>query len=64
MERVEKIREIHYHDAKNTKWYYDIKSNTFYNAANNRLAPSSIQKLLKNKNFMEGINKAKKILGE
>lgn len=53
-----------YHDANNNKYYYDINSNAFYDPKTGGLAPSSIQKLLNDEKFMEGIKKALRILGE
>ena len=60
----ERPGQIHYHDSDNNKWYYDIENNTFYNQKTGDLAPKSVQKLLKDNNFMKGIKKALGILGE
>ena len=60
----ERPGQIHYHDPDNTKWYYNIKNNFFYNQKTSDLAPKSVQKLLRDKNFMKGIRKALEILGE
>ena len=60
----ERPGQIHYHDANNNKYYYDIDSNTFYDQKTGELAPKSIQKLLNDKEFMKGIEKALQILGE
>jgi len=64
VEILQRAWQIHYHESNNTKWYYDISNNAFYNEKTGDLAPSRIQKLLNDKDFMNGINKAKKILGE
>lgn len=56
--------QVHYHESNNKKWYYDTVNNKFYNEKTGELAPSRIQNLLKNKEFMKGIEKALKILGE
>ena len=56
--------QIHYHDGKNKKYIYDIKNNYFYDAKTGQLAPNKVQNLLKNKDFVKGINSALKILGE
>ena len=60
----ERPGQIHYHEPNNKKWIYDINNNRFYDQTTNGLAPKSIQNLLKNTEFMNGINKALKILGE
>lgn len=60
----ERPGQIHYHDSNNNKWYYDIENNTFYDQKTGDLAPKSVQKLLKDNNFMKGIKKALGILGE
>ena len=56
--------QIHYHDANNIKFYYNIKDKLFYDQKTNKLAPKSIQNLLKDRNFTKEIDKALKILGE
>ncbi|MDO4504234.1 MAG: hypothetical protein Q4B84_03745 [Clostridia bacterium] len=56
--------QIHYHDANNNKFYYDIKNKIFYDQKTNKLAPKSVQNLLKDKNFIKEIGTALKILGE
>ena len=56
--------QIHYHDAKNNKYMYDIKNKSFYDAKTGQLAPNKVQKLLNNKDFAKGIDSAMKILGE
>ena len=56
--------QIHYHDVNNKKYYYDIENKIFYDKETDNLAPKGIQKLLDNKKFMKGINKALEILGE
>ncbi len=55
--------QVHYHDANNNKYCYDIDNNKFYDQRTGKLAPPNIQKLLKDKDFMNGIKKALKILG-
>ena len=56
--------QIHYHDANNKKYTYNLDNGKFYDYNTGELAPNSIQKLLDDKSFMSGINKAKKYLGE
>jgi RHS repeat-associated protein len=56
--------QIHYHDAKNNKWYYDSVEKTFYNQKTGELAPKKIQKLLNNSDFQKAIKKGLDILGE
>ncbi|WP_051934024.1 T7SS effector LXG polymorphic toxin [Carnobacterium gallinarum] len=56
--------DIHYHDSNNTKWRYDIKNNEFINPKTGELAPQKIQKLLKNKDILKGIQKALEVLGK
>lgn len=56
--------QIHYHDAKNNKYMYDIKNKSFYDAETGQPAPNRIQKLLNTKEFAKGIDSAMKILGE
>jgi len=51
----ERPGQIHYHDTNNSKYYYDIEINMFYNQKTGELAAKSIQKLLKDNNFMKGI---------
>ncbi len=60
----ERPGQIHYHDTDNNKYYYDIENNVFYDPATGNDAPKSIQKLLKDSIFMQGIKKTLKILGE
>ncbi len=43
---------------------YDIKNKKFYNPDTNELAPKNVQNLLKDKNFMKGIEKGLETLGE
>ena len=53
---------VHYHEPDNTKWYYNLKKNTFTDFDGNP-APSRIQKLLKkDKNITKGLSKAYKYL--
>ncbi|NRT35271.1 hypothetical protein BJV38_002143 [Clostridium beijerinckii] len=56
--------QIHYHEPNNTKWYFDIIKKVFYDPKTGQLAPKKIQKLLDNDDFIKGINKALKLLGE
>jgi len=60
----ERLGQIHYHDAKNNKWYYDLVNNEFYNQSTGGLAPNKIQKLLNDNEVQKAIDKALKILGE
>ena len=55
--------QIHYHEPNNTKWYYDIDNNQFYDQKTGNLASNKIQKLLKDSSFIQGIKKALKVLG-
>jgi hypothetical protein len=55
---------LHYHDPNNRKYYYDIKEKTFFDAKTGMIAPKKIQKLLNNSDFMKGIKKGLKYLGE
>ena len=56
--------QIHYHDTNNKKYTYNIADGKFYDYDTGELASNRIQKLLDDKSFMSGINKAKKYLGE
>ncbi len=56
--------QIHYQDANNKKWIYNIDDGKFYSADTNELAPRSIQKLLDDPKFYSGIQKALDLLGE
>ena len=60
----ERPGQIHYHDAKNNKWMYDVEGKYFYDGDSGELAPNSIQKLLKDSKFSKAIDKALKYLGE
>lgn len=60
----ERAGQIHYHEPNNTRWYLDIKEKQFYNQKTGELAPKKIQKLLKDKDVINAINKALKLLGE
>lgn len=55
---------LHYHDHDNRKYYYDIKEKTFFDAKTGMIAPKKIQKLLNNSDFIKGIKKGLKYLGE
>ncbi|RPD83083.1 hypothetical protein EGK75_13530, partial [Neisseria weixii] len=50
--------QIHYQDNAGNKWLYDPATKTFIGA------PKSINKLLENKQFKNGIDKAMRYLGE
>lgn len=54
---VERPGQIHYHEPNNIKWYFDIEEKQFYNPKTGELAPKKIQKLLKDKNVINAINK-------
>jgi hypothetical protein len=60
----ERSGQIHYHEPDNTKWYFDVEEKQFYNQKTGELAPNRIQKLLKDKDVINAINKALKFLGE
>lgn len=60
----ERPGQVHYHDANNNKYYYDIDNNVFYYQKTGELAPKNVQNLLKYNNFLKGIKKALKILGD
>ncbi len=55
---------IHYHDAKNKPYYYDINNKVFFDLKTGATAPKSVQNLLKDNKFFNGIKKALKYLGE
>ena len=58
--------QIHYQDSNNKKYYYNPNNGKFYEGKveNGVLAPKSIQDLLKDKKFKDGIDKGLKYLGE
>lgn len=58
--------QIHYQDSNNKKYYYNPNDGKFYEGEikNGILAPKSIQDLLKDKKFKDGIDKGLKYLGE
>lgn len=60
----ERPGQIHYHEPNNTKWYLDVNEMKFYNQKTGEIAPKSIQKILKNKDVINAINKGLKFLGE
>lgn len=60
----ERAGQIHYHDASNNKWLYDIDKNQLVNQKSGELAPKSIQNLLNDSEFVRGLEKALKVLGE
>ena len=55
---------IHYHDAKDDKWYYNLNDGKFYEEDTFNEAPNRIQKLLENINIRRAIEKAQKFVGE
>lgn len=55
---------VHYHDSKNKKYYYDIKEKKFWDPKTESFAPPRIQKLLNDPKIMNGIKKGLKILNE
>ncbi|MGF6907916.1 hypothetical protein [Fusobacterium sp. PH5-44] len=55
---------IHYHDADNTRWYCDLKTNQLVSKETGEVAPRYIQKIVKEEWFKKGITKALKVLGE
>ena len=55
---------IHYHDANNHKYYYDIENKYFVDAKTGNPAPKSVQNLVNNYDFAKGIEKALNVLGE
>ena len=55
---------VHYHDPKNKKYYYDIKEKKFWDPKTESFAPPRIQKLLNDPKIMNGIKKGLKILNE
>lgn len=55
---------VHYHDPKNKKYYYDIKEKKFWDPKTESFAPPRIQKLLNDPQIMNGIKKGLKILNE
>ncbi|MFM2482550.1 hypothetical protein [Celerinatantimonas sp. YJH-8] len=55
---------IHYHEADNTKWYYDAENKEFFNQKTGELAPKKVQKMLKKPDFQRGIKKGLSFLGE
>lgn len=60
----ERPGQIYYHELNNTKWYLDVNEMKFYNQKTGEIAPKSIQKILKNKDVINAINKGLKFLGE
>jgi hypothetical protein len=54
--------KLHYHDAKNKKWDYDMKKKKFIDGDTKELAPPKIQKLLKDKEIQKAIKKGEKYL--
>jgi filamentous hemagglutinin len=57
--------QVHYQDNAGNKYYYDPNTNSlFYKVGDTNIsAPKSIQNLLNNPSFMNGINKGLKYLG-
>ncbi|MGP4864048.1 hypothetical protein ACTXGK_07600 [Psychrobacter sp. T6-5] len=62
----ERPGQVHYQDANNAKYYYNPADGKLYTGkiSDGLVAPKSIQKLLKNDDFKNGINKGLKYLGE
>ena len=57
--------QVHYQDIDNQKYYYQSSSNSFtLDPEGKTQAPKSIQRLLDNPSFANGINKALRYLGE
>lgn len=56
--------QIHYHEPDNTKWYLDVGNKVFYSQRTGENAPSKIQRLLKDKDVQNAIDKGLKFLGE
>jgi hypothetical protein len=57
--------QVHYQDNSGAKYYYQPLTGKFTLDAQGKVdAPKNIQKLMENKDFMNGINKALRYLGE
>jgi len=57
--------QVHYQDNSGAKYYYQPLSGRFTLDAQGKVeAPKNVQKLLENKDFLNGINKALRYLGE
>jgi hypothetical protein len=56
--------KVHYHEANNTKWKYDIDRKVFLDKDGVTLAPPRIQKLLQETHIQKAIEKALYYLGE
>jgi filamentous hemagglutinin len=57
--------QVHYQDNSGAKYYYQPQTGKFTLDAPGKVdAPKSVQKLLDNKEFLNGINKALRYLGE
>ncbi len=56
--------DVHYHDANNVKWRYDVRQGKLFNSDTGELAPPSIQKVMNEGWFKKAIVKALSILGE
>ena len=54
---------LHYHDSKNNKYYYDLENATFIDHKTGNV-PKNIKKLMNDSGFANGIKKGLKILGE
>jgi RHS repeat-associated protein len=56
--------QIHYHDANNNRYIYDIAKKAFIIEKTKELAPKAIQKLLEDPTILKKIEHGLKILGE
>lgn len=56
--------DLHYHEADNTKWRYDIDSGKLISPDTGEVAPNKVQKVMEQKWFQNAIEKGLKILGE
>lgn len=57
--------QVHYQDNSGAKYYYQPQAGKFTLDAQGKVdAPKSVQILLENKDFLSGINKAMRYLGE
>ncbi len=54
---------LHYHDSKDVKYYYDFETETFFNLKTGE-SPKNMKKLMNDKRFLNGLKKGLKILDE